>query len=99
MTTLIWVLAATLATSFFCSVLEAVFLSVTHAHVALMRGRGEWAGEWLVAARKKVDEPIAAILTLNTIAHTVGAVLGGAMAADIFGSAWIGVFSGGKSVV
>lgn len=93
MTTLFWVLGVTLSTSFLCSILEAVFLSVTYSHVALMRERGEWAGEWLERARKKVDEPIAAILTLNTIAHTVGAAIGGAMAAEVFGSAWVGVFS------
>lgn len=93
MTTLIWVLAVSLGTSFLCSILEAVFLSVTHSHVALMRERGEWAGEWLAEARRKVEEPIAAILTLNTIAHTAGAAMGGAMAADVFGSAWVGAFS------
>jgi len=99
MTTLLWVLGITLSTSFLCSILEAVFLSVTHSHVALMRERGEWAGEWLERARKKVDEPIAAILTLNTIAHTVGAAMGGAMAASVFGSAWVGVFSGVLTLV
>lgn len=93
MTTLIWVLAVSLSASFLCSILEAVFLSVTRSHVALMQERGEWAGTWLAQAQKKVDEPIAAILTLNTIAHTVGASMGGAMAADVFGSAWIGIFS------
>jgi putative hemolysin len=93
MTTLLTVLGVTLTTSFLCSILEAVFLSVTHSHIALMQERGEWAGEWLAAAQRQVDEPIAAILTLNTIAHTVGAALGGAMAADVFGSAWVGVFS------
>ena len=99
MTTLIWVLSTTLSLSFLCSILEAVFLSLTHSHVALMRERGEWAGEWLAQAQKKIDEPIAAILTLNTIAHTVGAALGGAIAADVFGSAWIGVFSAILTVV
>ncbi|HSG07688.1 MAG TPA: hemolysin family protein [Longimicrobiales bacterium] len=93
MTMLLWVLGATLTTSFLCSILEAVFLSVTHSHIALMQEDGEWAGDWLAAAQKKVDEPIAAILTLNTIAHTVGAAMGGAMAAEVFGNAWIGVFS------
>lgn len=93
MTTLIWVLGTSLGISFLCSILEAVFLSVTHSHVALMRERGEWAGEWFAGARKAVDEPIAAILTLNTIAHTVGASMGGAMAADVFGNAWVGLFS------
>ena len=93
MTTLIWVLAVSLSASFLCSILEAVFLSVTRSHVALMQERGEWAGTWLAQAQKKMDEPIAAILTLNTIAHTVGASMGGAMAAEVFGSTWIGVFS------
>ena len=93
MATLIWFVSGALALSFLCSVLEAVFLSVTHSHLALMQERGEWAGTWLAEARKHVDEPIAAILTLNTISHTVGASVGGAMAAEVFGSAWIGVFS------
>jgi len=94
MTTLFSVLGVTLGASFLCSVLEAVFLSVTHSHIALMQERGEWAGHWLAGAQTRVNEPIAAILTLNTIAHTLGAALGGAMAAEIFGSTWIGVFSG-----
>ena len=93
MTTLFWVLGTTLATSFLCSVLEAVFLSLTHSHIALMQEQGNWAGDWFAQAQKKIDEPIAAILTLNTIAHTVGAALGGAIAAEVFGSAWIGIFS------
>ncbi|MGD8321026.1 MAG: hemolysin family protein [Gemmatimonadota bacterium] len=93
MTTLFWILGVTLGTSFLCSILEAVFLSLTHSHIALMQERGEWAGEWFASVQKKVDEPIAAILTLNTIAHTLGAALGGAMAADVFGSAWVGLFS------
>ena len=93
MSTLIWILVATLATSFLCSILEAVFLSVTHSFVALLKGTGEWAGEWLEHAQKNVEEPIAAILTLNTIAHTVGATMGGAVALQVFGSAWVAAFS------
>ena len=93
MTTLLWILGATLATSFLCSTLEAVFLSVTHAHIAVMREQGQWAGEWLFQAQKKIDEPIAAILTLNTIANTMGAALGGAVAARVFGSNWVALFS------
>jgi putative hemolysin len=93
MTTLLWIVGATLATSFLCSTLEAAFLSVTSAHIAMMREEGQWAGEWLFRAQKKIDEPIAAILTLNTIANTMGAALGGAVAARVFGSAWMGLFS------
>jgi len=93
MLTLTWILLATLATSFSCSILEAVFLSVTHSHIAVLKARGEWAGEWLEAAQKNIDEPIAAILTLNTIAHTVGATMGGAVALQVFGEPWIAAFS------
>lgn len=93
MTTLLTILAVALSISFLCSLLEAVFLSVTHSYIAVLRNRGEWAGEWLEEAQKNVDEPIAAILTLNTIAHTVGATMGGAQAAVVFGEVWIGVFS------
>jgi len=93
MTTLISILGTTLTISFVCSILEAVFLSITHSHIAVMQEEGHWAGHWFAQAQQKIDEPIAAILTLNTIAHTVGAAMGGAVAAEVFGSAWIGVFS------
>jgi putative hemolysin len=93
MATLFWILGATLSTSFLCSILEAVFLSINHSYVAVLRDNGHWAGAWLQRAQKQIDEPIAAILTLNTIAHTVGAAMGGALAAEVFGSKWIGVFS------
>ena len=43
--------------------------------------------------RENIDEPIAAILTLNTIAHTVGASMGGALALEVFGDRWIALFS------
>ncbi|MCH1571276.1 MAG: hypothetical protein L7S64_08020, partial [Longimicrobiales bacterium] len=70
MVTLVAIVAVALSISFLCSILEAVFLSISHSHVALLKNRGEWAGEWLERARHNVEEPIAAILTLNTIAHT-----------------------------
>jgi putative hemolysin len=91
--TLLWILVATLATSFLCSILEAVFLSVTHSFIAVLKDRGEWAGAWLEQAQRNIDEPIAAILTLNTIAHTMGATMGGAVALQVFGDAWIAAFS------
>ncbi len=90
---LVWVLGLSLSTSFLCSILEAVLLSITHSFVAVLRDRGERAGELLHRMQNRIDEPIAAILTLNTIAHTVGATMGGAIALEMFGSRWIGVFS------
>ena len=94
MLTLLTIVTVALAISFLCSILEAVFLSVTPSYVAVLIGRHEWAGTWLAKAQRNVEEPIAAILTLNTIAHTVGATLSGAQAAVVFGDAWVGLFSG-----
>lgn len=93
MTELVAVVAVVLAASFLCSVLEAVFLSVTHSHVALMKEQGHKAGPVLERMKQRIDEPIAAILTLNTIAHTFGATAAGAIATEVFGDVWIGVFS------
>ena len=91
--TLAWILAATLAISFLCSVLEATFLSITHSHVGLLRESGHWAGAWYEKAQKKVEEPIVAILTLNTLANTMGAAVGGAVAGSLFGSTAVAIFS------
>ncbi len=93
MTSLLVVIAVALSVSFLCSILEAVFLSVTHSYVALLQKRGDRAGDVLDRLRRNIDEPIAAILTLNTVAHTAGAALGGAIALEVFGSRWMALFS------
>ena len=93
MTTLLLVIGVSLAISFMCSILEAVLLSVSHSYVALLQEEGHPAGEMLARMRSNIDEPIAAILTLNTIAHTIGAAVGGAMALEVFGSKWVAAFS------
>jgi CBS domain containing-hemolysin-like protein len=93
MTGLVLVVGVGLAISFLCSVLEAVLLSLTHSYVGVLQERGERVGVLLARMRERIDEPIAAILTLNTIAHTVSASVGGAMALRVFGSQWIALFS------
>jgi putative hemolysin len=93
MTTLVLVIGISLGISFICSILEAVLLSISHSYVAILQERGDPAGDLLARMRANIDEPIAAILTLNTIAHTVGAAMGGAMALEVFGSRWIALFS------
>lgn len=93
MTTLVAVIGLSLALSFLCSILEAVLLSTTHAFVGVLEERGERAGRILAHMRERIDEPIAAILTLNTIAHTIGASVGGALALQVFGSQWVALFS------
>jgi len=94
MATLLTIVAIALAISFLCSILEAVFLSISHSYIAVLKNRGEWAGAWFEDAQKHVEAPIAAILTLNTIAHTVGATMAGAQAAIVFGDASVAIFSG-----
>ena len=80
--------------SFLCSVAEAVLLSITPSYIESLRDNNPERADMLKALRlDKVDQSLAAILTLNTIAHTVGAIVAGAQALVVFGSAWIGLFS------
>lgn len=93
MTTLLLVVGIAIAVSFVCSILEAVLLSVSHSYIALLEDRGERAGKLLAGMRRNIDQPIAAILTLNTISHTVGAAVSGAIALQVLGSQWMALFS------
>lgn len=88
----IYVLIA-LGFSFLCSIAEAVLLSVTTPYITLMKKEGRHAGQLLERLKRDINSPLAAILTLNTIAHTVGAAGAGAQAAKVFGNAYVGVAS------
>ncbi len=80
--------------SFLCSVAEAVLLSITPSYIAgLQEKRPRRAALVKQLKIDNVDRSLAAILTLNTIAHTVGAIGSGAKATVVFGSAWFGLFS------
>lgn len=82
-----------LAISFLCSLLEAVLLSVPSSHVAVLIERGTVTGKRLQRMKNDIDQPLAAILTLNTFAHTLGAAGVGAEAALLWGDAWVGAVS------
>jgi putative hemolysin len=90
---LLAIVGISLGVSFLCSILEAIILSVTHGYVHVLRDRGSKAGEILNGMQKQIDEPIAAILALNTVANTFGAALGGALAYRIWGEASTAIFS------
>lgn len=90
---LIMFVALSIGVSFICSVLEAVLLSITPSYLAQMRQQGHPAAGRLQQLKDDIDRPLASILTLNTIAHTVGAAASGAQAAKVFGDAWLGAFS------
>lgn len=76
--------------SFLCSILEAVLLSVTTTFINVKKKEGKSFALGLEALKKDVDKPLIAILTLNTIAHTVGAILVGVQAkvayAELYGN-------------
>ena len=79
--------------SFLCSILEAALLSITPSYVETVNAERPKLAEKLRALRADIERPLAAILSLNTIAHTVGATGAGAQAAVVFGDAGVGIFS------
>lgn len=71
--------------SFLCSLAEATLLSITPSYVELKSQEGTWLGKKLVQYKQNIDKPLSAILTLNTVAHTAGAVGVGAQATKLWG--------------
>lgn len=93
MTLLLVYVFVALGFSFLCSIAEAVLLSVSKPYVVILEQEGKPSGRVLRGLKEDINQPLAAILTLNTVAHTVGAAGAGAQAAAVFGSAYVGVIS------
>ncbi len=85
MTLLIIFFAVSILFSFLCSIWEAVLLSITPSFVNRQVEEGTQLGKSLQKFKDDIDRPLSAILTLNTIAHTVGAIGVGAQAGEVFG--------------
>ena len=79
--------AIAIVTSFLCSLWEAVLLSITPSYAQIQLQKGNRLGHRLQAFKDDIDRPLAAILTLNTIAHTVGAIGVGDQSARIWADA------------
>lgn len=79
--------------SFLCSIAEAVLLSVSDVHIAMMENEKQKSGPILRRLKSDINKPLTAILTLNTVAHTIGAAGVGAQATVVFGDASLGVVS------
>jgi CBS domain containing-hemolysin-like protein len=86
MTLLIAFFTVSIICSFLCSVWEAVLLSITPTQVEIKFQEGTLAGKRLKKFKNNIDRPLAAILTLNTMAHTVGAIGVGTQAILLFGN-------------
>ncbi|WP_213995082.1 hemolysin family protein [Arsukibacterium sp.] len=82
-----------IAVSFICSILEAALLSITPSYIAQQKLQNPKLYNKLKGLKEKIDQPLAAILTLNTVAHTVGATGVGAQVTLVFGDGYLGIAS------
>lgn len=94
MTAFVLAVAFTIGVSFFCSLLEALILSTTMAEIEGLKKRRPRRGQALERLKLEISDTISTILTLNTIANTLGATLVGGLAANIWGHASLAVVSG-----
>ena len=94
MTALVAYFLTALIVSFICSLLESVLLSVSIAHVSVLQKDGGSAGKLMADLKENINRPLAAILTINTIANTIGAAGVGAQTNMLYGNEWVALASG-----
>ncbi len=82
-----------LSLSFLCSVLEAVLLSTPVSYISMKQNEGAKNADLLMRYKTNIDRPVAAILSLNTVAHTIGAAGVGSESVKVFGEAYFGIIS------
>src|SRR5690606_83004 len=93
MTLLFVYLGIAIVTSFLCSLIEASLLSITASHVSIVSAENPKLGKTLQDFKNNIDKPLAAILTLNTFAHTIGAAGVGAQAQILWGDEYLTLVS------
>ena len=96
---LIFYIVLALGVSFLCSILEAVLLSITPGFVQHELTDGKKYAKHLARMKQKVDEPLSAILTLNTIAHTMGAAGAGAQWKVLYDDTGEAIFAAGLTLL
>lgn len=79
--------------SFLCSIMEAVLLTTPLSYVTMKENQGVKAASFLRKHKENIDKPLSAILSLNTVANTIGAAGVGAQATVVFGDAYFGIVS------
>lgn len=82
-----------LSMSFLCSVLEAVLLSTPMSFITMKESQGNKTASLMKDYKDNVDRPVGAILSLNTIAHTIGSAGVGAESIKLFGEEYFGIVS------
>lgn len=82
-----------LVVSFICSIMEAVLLSTPVSFLMVRSNEGHRYAGRMISMKQTIDRPLSAILSLNTVAHTVGAAGVGAQAVAVFGEVYFGLVS------
>ena len=90
---LLFYLFLALVVSFLCSIMEAVLLSTPLSFLIVKNENGNAWAKSFIDLKTNIDKPLSAILSLNTVAHTVGSAGVGAQAVNIFGEASFGIIS------
>ena len=93
MLTFVAAVTVALVVSFSCSIFESVLLSINHAQVEALSQRHGRAGRLMTSFKRNIDTPIAAILIVNTIAHTIGSAVAGASYASVFDGETLWIFT------
>lgn len=93
MTLIIVYFLSALSLSFLCSILEAVLLSTTISYITSLEKQGNATAAMLRKQKTNIDRPVGAILSLNTIAHTLGSAGVGAETMKILGEEYFGIVS------
>lgn len=93
MTLLVLSITIALLLSAICSLLEAALLSITPIQVAELAKRHPAAARAWQRHKSEIQRPIAVILIVNTLAHTIGATVAGAEFERLFGTQWLAAFS------
>ena len=99
MTALILTVVIAVCVSAVSSFLEAALYSIPWSHVENLRKSGKKYGKLLFSLRNKIEEPIAAILTMNVIANTAGAAIAGSFAASVISDEHMPLFAAGFTIV
>lgn len=86
-------LSISLSISFFCSLMEACLLSLSNSNIAEISQKSPKAANIWRRFKSNIQKPIAVILIVNTLAHTIGATVSGAKFDDLFGQKWLWIFS------
>jgi CBS domain containing-hemolysin-like protein len=82
-----------LTVSFLCSIMESVLLSTPQSYIIVKSEKGHSWAKIFLSHKNNIDKPLSAILSLNTVAHTVGAAGVGAQAVKVFGDEYFGIVS------